>query len=122
MDDGDAIVYKFQGQGNIGWSLRRVVEAISYGGHGIQDVSGNAIIQVDLTEVNFPPSGRAAGQPRRLMNEVLENVVEVVEIPQSDSVAQSFIGVRADTTSVAVSERTSDEGAQLVVTVGRERN
>ncbi|MDF2899563.1 MAG: hypothetical protein K0Q46_6349 [Rhodococcus erythropolis] len=110
---GEEVIYQFQGAGRIAWSLRPVSEAIAYGGRGAQSVSGNAIIQVDLAEVKV--SGPADGDLQRHAANAVGNVVEVIEMPQFDRVSQSFIGVRTSVTRVDVSERTTSDGAQLVV-------
>ncbi|KPH21088.1 hypothetical protein AN948_03810 [Rhodococcus sp. ADH] len=110
---GEEVVYQFQGTGRIAWSLRPVSEAIAYGGRGAQAVSGNAIVQVDLAEVNVP--GPVDGDLKRHAANAIGNVVEVIEMPQFDRVSQSFIGLRTSTTRVDVSERTTSDGAQLVV-------
>lgn len=110
---GEEVVYHFQGTGRIAWSLRPVSEAIAYGGRGVQSVSGNAIIQVDLAEVKV--AGPADGDLNRYVANAVGNVVEVIEMPQFDRVSQSFIGLRTSETRVDVSQRTTSDGAQLVV-------
>lgn len=110
---GEEVVYQFQGTGRIAWSLRPVSEAIAYGGRGVQSVSGNAIIEVDLADVKV--SGPVDGDLKRHVADAVGNVVEVIEMPQFDRVSQSFIGLRTSMTRVEVSERTTSDGAQLVV-------
>ncbi|RVW02768.1 AMIN-like domain-containing (lipo)protein [Rhodococcus xishaensis] len=117
VNGGDEIVYTFQGQGAVSWSLRPVAEAIAHGGLGVQHVAGSTIIQVDLAGVGPSPENREADEPRRLANAGLGNVVEVVEMPLSGSVAQSFIGLRQNASNVEVHHRTDGEHAQLVVTI-----
>ncbi|MBT2263381.1 AMIN-like domain-containing (lipo)protein [Rhodococcus erythropolis] len=110
---GEEVVYRFEGTGRIAWSLRPVAEAIAYGGRGAQSVSGNAIIQVDLADVKV--SGPVDGDLERHVANAVGNVVEVIEMPQFDRVSQSFIGLRTSGTRVDVSERTTSDGAQLIV-------
>ncbi|MDJ0105306.1 hypothetical protein QM646_02720 [Rhodococcus erythropolis] len=116
---GEEVVYQFQGGSRIAWSLRPVSEAIAYGARGAQSVSGNAIIQVDLAEVKV--WGPVDGDPKRHAANAVDNVVEVIEMSQFERVSQSFIGLRTSVPRVDVSERTTSDGAQLVVALIDER-
>ncbi|RVW06079.1 hypothetical protein [Rhodococcus spongiicola] len=117
MNGRDQIVYTLDGQGTVSWTLRPVAVAIAYGGRGVQHVAGSSVIQVDLAGVGPPPVESEADDPRRLVSAELEHVVEVIEMPRSDSVAQSFVGLRQNASNVEVHHRTDGERVQLVVAV-----
>ncbi len=93
----DRMVFDIGGQGQAGWNIRYVDEARAAGSGQPIDVDGDAILQVNLTNIALPPDAPAGVEPwdgpDRLALPGTGPTVEVVEDIVFEGVHTFFVGV-----------------------------
>ncbi|WP_420879222.1 AMIN-like domain-containing (lipo)protein [Rhodococcus sp. (in: high G+C Gram-positive bacteria)] len=100
-DGTDSVVFTFIGDGSIGWSARFVDIAFRAGTDARVPISGNCLLQIDLTQVDTGETW-ADSSPVHLSPSGASEVVEILSYPSTSQLAQAFIGTRSGAPVVTV--------------------
>lgn len=113
-DQSAQVSYQLAGDGNLGWTVRFVEEAVEYGSSNSLTVAGSCILQVDLAGV---AGGASDTGTQRLADPSINEIAEVLLIPLRDNISQSFIGI--DAVGYAIDVTVVDQPTRLVVSMAR---
>ncbi len=92
--DYDRVVFDLEGEGTPGYSVSYVDSAVEAGSGVMQDVGGDAILQVVITGTRYPQENEAyEGGPGTYSLEDAEEVEEVRLSGTFEGTTQAFIGV-----------------------------
>ncbi|WP_328812454.1 AMIN-like domain-containing (lipo)protein [Rhodococcus sp. NBC_00297] len=112
---GTVITYPVSGDGQVGWTARFVQAPLLRGTSDTVGVSGRCLLQLDLTGVDSNGADYASERPMLSKPDGDSSVVEVLTYQSSDSLLQSFVGMRGGDPNVTVSATRSPEAISVSV-------